>query len=72
VVIKTVSQFEMPEEFIRRLDGQPELAEAFYALSPGRQKAYLLHFSSAKQSATRTARVEKNAARILKGLGIDD
>jgi uncharacterized protein YdeI (YjbR/CyaY-like superfamily) len=72
VAMKTVAQFEMPDEFSRRLDEEPALAEAFYALSPGRQKAYLLHFSSAKQSTTRTARVEKNVPRILKGMGLDD
>ena len=72
VAMKTVAQFEIPNEFSRRLDEEPELAEAFYALSPGRQKAYLLHFSSAKKSETRTARVEKNAVMILKGLGLED
>jgi uncharacterized protein YdeI (YjbR/CyaY-like superfamily) len=54
------------------LDDDPELAEAFRALTPGRQKGYLLHFAGAKQSATRAARVEKHAPRILKGLGLDD
>jgi uncharacterized protein YdeI (YjbR/CyaY-like superfamily) len=54
------------------LDDNPKLAEAIHALTPGRQKGYLLHFSGAKQSATPTARVEKHAPRILKGLGQDD
>jgi uncharacterized protein YdeI (YjbR/CyaY-like superfamily) len=45
---------------------------ARYALTPGRQKGYLLHFAGAKQSATRTARVEQHAPRILNGLGLDD
>jgi len=62
----------VPEEFQKRLKCDPELAEAFRALTPGRQKGYLLHFGGAKQSATRTARVEKHAPRILKGLGLDD
>jgi uncharacterized protein YdeI (YjbR/CyaY-like superfamily) len=72
VQMKTAAQFEMPAEFLARLDDDPELAEAFHALTPGRQKGYLLHFAGAKQSATRTARVEKHAPRILKGLGLDD
>jgi uncharacterized protein YdeI (YjbR/CyaY-like superfamily) len=54
------------------LDDDAELAKAFYALTPGRQKGYLLYFAAAKQSTTRTARVEKHALRILKGLGLDD
>jgi uncharacterized protein YdeI (YjbR/CyaY-like superfamily) len=69
---KTVAQFDVPEEFRQRLDDDVELAEAFRALTPGRQKGYLLYFAAAKQSATRTARVEKHAPRILKGLGLDD
>jgi uncharacterized protein YdeI (YjbR/CyaY-like superfamily) len=69
---KGVADFEMPAEFLQRLDDDPELAEAFHALTPGRQKGYLLHFAGAKQSATRAARVEKHAPRILRGLGLDD
>ena len=72
VKMRTVAQFDVPEEFQKRLDDDPELAEAFYALTPGRQKGYLLHFAAAKQTATRTARVEKHAPRILNGLGLDD
>ena len=72
VKMKGVAQFEVPEEFQKRLDDDPKLMEAFHALTPGRQKGYLLHFGGAKQSATRSARVEKHAPRILKGLGLDD
>jgi uncharacterized protein YdeI (YjbR/CyaY-like superfamily) len=72
VPMKSVAQFDVPEEFQRRMDDDPELAEAFHALTPGRQKGYLLHFGGAKQSTTRTARVEKHASRIVKGLGLDD
>jgi uncharacterized protein YdeI (YjbR/CyaY-like superfamily) len=72
VVMRSVAQFDVPEEFQKRLDDDPKLAEAFHALTPGRQKGYLLHFGGAKQSATRTARVEKHAPRILRGLGLDD
>jgi uncharacterized protein YdeI (YjbR/CyaY-like superfamily) len=72
VPMKSAAQFEMPQEFLTRLDDDPALAEAFHALTPGRQKGYLLHFAGAKQTATRAARVEKHAPRILKGLGLDD
>jgi len=72
VQMKGVAEFDVPGEFQRRMDDDPELAEAFHALTPGRQKGYLLHFAGAKQSATRAARVERQAPRILRGLGIDD
>jgi len=72
VAMKSAAEFEVPEEFLKRMEEDPTLADAFHALTPGRQKAYLLHFSGAKQSTTRAARVEKHAPRILKGLGLDD
>jgi uncharacterized protein YdeI (YjbR/CyaY-like superfamily) len=72
VKLKSVADFEMPVEFRERLDEDSRLAEAFRALTPGRQKGYLLHFASAKLSATRAARVEKHSSRILRGLGLDD
>jgi uncharacterized protein YdeI (YjbR/CyaY-like superfamily) len=72
VVMKTAAQFDSPPEFQERLDDDPKLAEAFHALTPGRQRGYLLHFAGAKQSATRAARVERHVPRILKGLGLDD
>ena len=72
VKMKSAAQFDVPEEFLKPLDDDPKLAEAFHALTPGRQKGYLLHFAGAKQSATRAARVEKHVPRILKGLGLDD
>jgi len=72
VQMKSAAQFKVPEEFQRRLEQDPVLAEAYHALTPGRQKGYLLHFAGAKQSATRAARVEKHAPRILQGLGLDD
>ena len=72
VEMKSAAEFDVPEEFLNRLDDDPRLAEAFHALTPGRQKGYLLHFAGAKQSATRAARVEKHVPRILKGLGLDD
>jgi uncharacterized protein YdeI (YjbR/CyaY-like superfamily) len=72
VAMRSVAQFDVPEEFQKRLNNDPKLAEAFHALTPGRQRGYLLYFAGAKQSATRTARVEKHAPRILKGMGLDD
>lgn len=69
--MKTVADVEMPAEFRNQLDDDSRLAESFRALAPGRQKGYLLYFASAKQSATRVARVQKHAPRILKGLGLD-
>jgi len=72
VKMKSVAEFDVPAEFTQRLDNDPALAEAFHALTPGRQKGYLLHFAGAKQSATRAARIEKHAPRILKGLGLND
>jgi uncharacterized protein YdeI (YjbR/CyaY-like superfamily) len=72
VKMKSVAQFAAPEEFQKRLDDDVALAEAFHALTPGRQKGYLLHFAAAKRAATRAARVEKHAPRILRGLGLDD
>lgn len=72
VEMKSVPQFDVPEEFLMALGDDPKLAEAFRALTPGRQKGYLLHFAGAKQSATRAARVKKHSPRILKGLGLDD
>lgn len=69
---KKTSEYAVPEEFQEKLDKDPALKKAFKALTPGRQRAYLLHFSSAKQSKTRTARVEKYIPRILNGKGIDD
>lgn len=72
VKLKTVSEFKVPEEFQAQLKKLPALKKAFSALTPGRQRAYLLHFSGAKQSQTRAARVQKHLPRILKGKGIDD
>jgi uncharacterized protein YdeI (YjbR/CyaY-like superfamily) len=61
-----------PDELTLALQNSPDLKAAFEALTPGRQRGYLLHFNSAKQPTTRTARVEKHAPRILAGLGLDD
>jgi len=69
---KTVADFAVPEEFQLRMDEDPAVAEAFHALTPGRQKGYLLYFAAAKRSPTRAARVEKHTPRIVQGLGLDD
>jgi uncharacterized protein YdeI (YjbR/CyaY-like superfamily) len=70
--MKKTAAFEVPAEFSSKLNELHALKEAFYALTPGRQRAYLLHFSSAKQSKTREARIQKCMARILDGKGLDD
>ncbi len=72
VEFKKTSEFEMPEEFINKLDEDPDLKTAFDALTPGRQRGYLLYFSAAKQSKTREARIEKYTKHILNGKGLDD
>lgn len=72
VEMKKTKEFEMAEEFQEKLDQNPALQEAFKALTPGRQRAYLLHFSSAKQSKTREARIEKCIPQIMDGIGLND
>jgi uncharacterized protein YdeI (YjbR/CyaY-like superfamily) len=72
VTMKKTSEFSMPEEFQKALDKNKGLKKAFDALTPGRQRAYLLYFSQAKQSKTREARIEKCAPAILKGKGLND
>jgi len=72
VEYKETTEFNMPQEFQNKLDQLPELKTAFEALTPGRQRAYLLYFSSAKQSKTREARVEKYKQQILDGKGFND
>ena len=69
---KQTSEFKIPEEFQTKLNKIPALKAAFYGLTPGRQRGYIFYFSSAKQSTTRTARIEKCMPRILKGKGLDD
>ncbi|SOC83635.1 Uncharacterized conserved protein YdeI, YjbR/CyaY-like superfamily, DUF1801 family [Ensifer adhaerens] len=72
VALKTVEEFAVPEEFSAALEGDSGLKAAFEALTPGRQRAYLLYFSSAKQSPTRASRVEKCRPKIMAGKGLDD
>jgi uncharacterized protein YdeI (YjbR/CyaY-like superfamily) len=72
VAFKPTREFAMPEEFKARLKAMPALKNAFEALTPGRQRGYLLYFSSAKQAKTREARIEKYVKQILKGKGLED
>lgn len=72
VPLKKTSEFPMPEEFKEQLEKMPALKKAFKTLTPGRQRGYLLHFSQAKQSATRLARIEKCTKDILAGKGLND
>lgn len=72
VALKETTAFEMPDEFKLALKESAELRAAFKSLTPGRQRGYLLHFSTAKQSATRVARIQKCTDKILKGKGLDD
>lgn len=72
VELKKTAEFAMPEEFAKTLQEMPDVKDAFERLTPGRQRAHLLHFSSAKQAKTREARIEKAIPDILEGKGIND
>lgn len=72
VEFKKTSEYTVPEEFQQKLDENAALKAAFEALTPGRQRAYLLYFSAPKQSKTRLSRVEKYTQHILAGKGMND
>ena len=72
VEVKQTSAYEIPVEFKNKLVEMPALKKAFEKLTPGRQRGYLLHFSSPKQSKTREARIEKCIPQILDGKGLTD
>ena len=72
VKFKKTTEFKSPEEFQNKLDEIPALKTAFDALTPGRQRAYILYFSAAKQAKTRESRVEKCMQQILNGKGLND
>jgi len=72
VDFKKTTEFIIPEEFQKKLDENPALKTAFEALTPGRQRAYILYFSQPKQSKTRESRVEKYMPQILDGKGLND
>ena len=72
VITKKTEEYPVPSELEESFAENSDLQHAFYGLTPGRQRAYLLHFAEAKQSATRKARIEKYTPRILNGKGILD
>ena len=72
VPMKTTSEFNFPQELQNKFDENPDLKSAFEALTPGRQRGYLLHFSQAKQSKTRESRIETCIPKILIGKGLQD
>ncbi len=72
VNLKKTSEFKVPREFQSELDRNPALREAFDALTPGRQRAYIFYFSQPKLSRTREARVEKCIELILDEIGLND
>lgn len=72
VEMKKAEDYPIPEELRQALAGDQELAQAFDALTPGRRRAYILHFSSARQAATRTSRIGKCRAQILMGKGLNE
>lgn len=72
VKLKKHSEYAIPEELQKKLDKLPALKTAFEALTPGRQRAYMLHIAAPKQAKTRESRVEKCMQRILEGRGLND
>ncbi len=72
VPLKETEEFPMPEEFRQSLEENAALKAAFEALTPGRQRGYLLHFSAPKQAKTRLSRIEKSTPDILAGRGLND
>ncbi|MEE9752376.1 YdeI family protein [Listeria seeligeri] len=72
VEVKRDKEFPIPEELQTRFDELPAFKEAFEALTPGRQRAYLLYFGSPKQSKTRVSRIDKYQEQIFDGLGLND
>ena len=72
VELKKTTEYKMPEEFQTVLDDMLELKKAYQALTPGRQRGYLLYFSAPKQTKTKEARIEKYLQHILDGKGLND
>ena len=72
VVLEDNAGPELPEEFQKILDANKKFSKAFYSLTPGRQRGYIMFFSAPKQSSTRTTRVEKYMERIMDGKGLND
>jgi uncharacterized protein YdeI (YjbR/CyaY-like superfamily) len=69
---KTLREIELPIEMIEAMDADPELAEAFHALTPGRQNSYVIVLKGAKAAATRVARIEKYRSKIIAGKGANE
>ena len=69
VNISNNAPLEYPDELIQMFDARPDFAEAFFTLTPGRQRGYLIYFTSAKQSKTKTSRIEKSMPKIFIGKG---
>lgn len=72
VPMKSTEEYEMPEELSNKFESMPALKEAFYKLTPGRQRQYMYHIGQAKRAATREQRVEKYVDHILNGKGLND
>jgi len=72
VAFKAVNEFPIPQELKEKFAEDPTFEKAFHALTPGRQRGYLLHFAEPKQAATRNSRIEKYTEQILKGIGLHD
>jgi uncharacterized protein YdeI (YjbR/CyaY-like superfamily) len=72
VPLKKTKEFSVPEEFQKKLNKDAALRKAFNALTPGRQRGYLLYFSAPKQAQTRESRIEKSITQILVGKGLND
>lgn len=72
VKMKKTSEFKMPDELKQAFENNSDFETAFYNLTPGRQRGYLLYFSQAKQSKTRESRIEKSIPKIFYGKGMND
>ena len=72
VALKPHADYDIPEEFQTKIDQNTAIKTAFESLTPGRQRAYILHFSGSKQAKTREARIENYTQRILMGKGLND
>lgn len=72
VQLKAADEYQVPDEFRDRMEQMPALKEAFNALTPGRRRAYLMHFSEAKQTKTRETRIDKWIPAILNGKGMNE
>lgn len=72
VHLKSTADFEIPVELENKFGELPAFKNAFYSLTPGRQRGYLLHFAQPKQSTTRTLRIEKQLDNIIKGKGLNE